>query len=48
MGKEVFDKETRKWFERTKAPATTVVKCERCGLFYKASLGHKCEVKPSK
>ena len=48
MTKRIFDEETEKWFENTKVPATTVMRCEKCGLFYKPSLGHKCEVKPSK
>lgn len=48
MEKIIFDEETRKWFELTKVPATTVMRCEKCGLFYKASLGHKCGVKRSK
>lgn len=36
------DKETEKWFEKHMAQQTTLCKCEKCNLFYKASLGHKC------
>lgn len=41
-----FDRQTKKWFEkRTFLQETTVCKCEKCGLYYKPSLGHKCKDK---
>lgn len=36
-----FDPETRKWFKQHPFNQTTVMRCERCGLYYKPSLGHK-------
>lgn len=30
---------------RFKSCQENVGKCEKCGLFYKPSLGHKCKVK---
>lgn len=36
-----FDPETRKWFAQHLDAQTTVMKCERCGLYFKPSLGHK-------
>ena len=42
--KNLLDKETEKWFKRQPPDTqTTVRKCEKCGLFYKSSLGHKCK-----
>lgn len=38
-----YDDETQKWFNRHPFNQTTVCKCEKCGLFYKPSLGHKCK-----
>lgn len=40
-----FDAETRKWFKNNLGAQTTVMKCERCGLYYKPSLRHKCKKK---
>ena len=45
-----FDAETRKWFDKLPIPTrmiiqTTVTQCEKCGLWYKPSLGHKCKKK---
>lgn len=38
-----YDKTTSDWFaKRPKYTVTTVTQCEFCGLFYKPSLGHKC------
>ena len=37
-----YDKETSKWFSSHIGYQTTVCKCEKCNLFYKPSLGHKC------
>lgn len=39
-----FDKETQRWFEKNPAQQTTVRMCEKCGLFFKPSLGHKCKM----
>ena len=40
-----FDKTTRKWFHEHLEEQTTMCKCEKCGLYYKPSLGHKCRAK---
>lgn len=37
-----YDKSTSKWFESHIGAQTTVCQCDKCGLFYKPSLGHKC------
>lgn len=42
---EVYDKATKAWFNGHICQQTTVCKCEKCGLFYKPSLGHKCKAK---
>lgn len=42
-----FDPVTAAWFAKHLAAQTTVVQCEKCGLFYKALLGHKCKGKPA-
>jgi hypothetical protein len=39
-----YDEATKKWFEKRIGQQTTVCKCDKCGLFYKPSLGHKCKV----
>lgn len=39
------DKATREWFKKHPGAQTTVAQCEKCALWYKPSLGHKCEVK---
>lgn len=38
-----FDKTTRKWFLDNPEKQTTLCKCEKCGLYYKPELGHKCK-----
>ena len=39
-----YDRATKAWFDSKPFSAeTTVCRCERCGLFYKPSLGHKCK-----
>ena len=38
-----YDSKTEKWFKMHMNAQTTVIKCEKCGLFYKPSLGHKCK-----
>lgn len=45
---EKFDKETEKWFRQHPYSQTTVMTCEKCGLIYKPSLGHKCKAIKSK
>ena len=50
MEKIKLDAATKKWFESKPiierfSTETTLAKCEKCGLFYKASLGHKCKAK---
>lgn len=44
----MYDKRTRAWFEEHILETTTVEQCKECGLFYKPSLGHECEVKGDK
>ena len=39
-----MDKATDEWFKQHPGARTTVTSCEKCGLWYKPSLGHKCEV----
>lgn len=41
------DPVTAAWFAKHRDAQTTVVQCEKCGLFYKALLGHKCKGKPA-
>ncbi len=38
----VFDPQTSRWFAEHPGTESTIVKCEKCGLFYKPSLGHNC------
>ena len=38
-----YDKVTKKWFEKHIGVQTTVCKCDKCNLFYKPILGHKCK-----
>lgn len=38
-----YDSSTNKWFKNHIGYQTTVCKCEKCKLFYKPSLGHKCK-----
>ena len=43
MRKKVdFDSETKKWFETHPTYRTTVSRCNKCGLYFKPSLGHVC------
>lgn len=42
---EVYDRATKAWFNSHICQQTTVCRCEKCGLFYKPSLGHKCKAK---
>ena len=37
-----YDETTEKWFKQHPDVVSTVMRCEKCGLFYKPSLGHKC------
>lgn len=43
MSKILYDNATKKWFGNHIGRETTVCRCEKCGLFYKPSLGHKCK-----
>jgi hypothetical protein len=38
-----FDKETSKWCRKHIGYEITVCQCDKCKLFYKPSLGHKCK-----
>lgn len=45
-----YDAATRAWFDKFPIMErayveTTVTRCETCGLYYKAELGHKCRGK---
>ena len=42
-----FDRATKAWFDSHIGQQTTVCHCEKCGLFYKPILGHKCKAKRS-
>lgn len=42
-----YDRATKAWFSSHIGQQTTVCKCEKCGLFFKPSLGHKCKAKES-
>lgn len=34
---------TAAWIDQHVGVQTTMVKCKKCGLYYKPSLGHKCK-----
>ena len=39
-----YDAVTQSWFDKEPPYIqTTVMQCKECGLWYKPSLGHKCE-----
>ena len=38
----MYDKETTEWFRSHIVQQTTLCRCEKCGLYYKSSLGHRC------
>ena len=42
QNKSIYDKATQSWFSLHPCSETTVMKCSKCGLLYKPSLGHKC------
>lgn len=41
--KVIFDSVTKAWFAKHPDAVTTIRQCYVCGLYYKSSLGHKCE-----
>ena len=41
--KIVCDKATDEWFKKHPGLRTTVARCDKCGLYFKPSLGHECE-----
>lgn len=43
-----YDYATEKWFKAHPRHETTVMQCEKCGLFYKPILGHRCKKKNTK
>ena len=42
--KVMFDEATKRWFEEHPGAQTTVCRCERCLLYYKEALGHRCRI----
>lgn len=40
-----FDKATEKWFREHPLIQSTITQCDKCGLFFKPSLGHTCKPK---
>ena len=36
------DRRTNEWFRQHPDARTTVTQCDKCGLWYKPSLGHDC------
>lgn len=38
-----YDAATKKWFRKNMDKQTTVIQCERCGLFYRSLLDHRCK-----
>ena len=38
-----YDAATSRWFADHPFQETTVACCEKCGLYYKPELGHKCK-----
>ena len=38
------DPRTADWIDRHVGVQTTLAKCEKCGLYYKPTLGHKCKM----
>lgn len=43
-----MDAETKRWFKDHPGAQTTVMCCEKCGLWYKPDLGHNCPKKGKK
>lgn len=43
-----YDERTREWFRKNIDSETTVIRCEKCRLFYKPSIGHECQQKEEK
>lgn len=43
-----LDAKTREWFKTRPFAQTTVMRCEKCGLYYKPSLGHTCKKRKEK
>lgn len=37
-----YDAATKAWFKKNPWAQTTVMCCEKCGLWYKPILGHTC------
>lgn len=38
-----YDSATNAWFAKHPEAVTTVRQCDKCGLYYKSSLRHKCK-----
>lgn len=38
-----LDENTKNWFKSHPDAVTTVRQCDKCGLYYKSSLRHKCK-----
>lgn len=46
--RSIYDDATTEWFKKNPDAQTTVMSCDRCGLYYKPILGHKCKKKEKK
>lgn len=40
-----FDRATQRWFDLNPDAVTTVRRCDKCGLWYKTGIRHKCKEK---
>lgn len=41
-----FDPKTYDWMRSNSRADITVVKCDKCGMYYKEELGHDCDTRP--
>lgn len=42
MNRVLVDYNTQKWCEENPDSQTTMIRCKKCGFYYKPSLGHTC------
>jgi hypothetical protein len=38
-----FDRDTQRWFDLNPDAVTTIRRCDKCGLWYKTGIRHKCD-----